>query len=95
MIRNIIGPEIVLERKSKVEEKNIWFFIELINQQLKKNPINKDGSIVVKTPHIIDVDFLDRIVSMYKDAGWADITCEYVYSSTNEPDWTVATFKIG
>lgn len=93
MIRQVVGPEVIVERSQRLTEQNIWFFIESINQQLRKNPINQDGSINVMTPHLIEESFLHRLIDMYLEAGWSEITYTFVHSTDNDPDWTKAVFK--
>ena len=93
--RQIIGPEVVQNRMKVAQDENVWYFIKRINEQLLKNPINLDGSITVKTYYHVDEDFIKRLIDMYKDAGWGNITYYYTDNDTvnNTMGQTVVTFK--
>lgn len=93
--RQILGPDIIQKRMATAQQKNIWYFVKRVNEQLLRNPINLDGSIDVITYYQVDEDFVKRLVDMYKEAGWNNITYRYTDHdyANNKMGQTIVNFK--
>jgi hypothetical protein len=81
MSRVVIGPEVIDDRISYMDNKSIWYFIELINYGLSVNKVEPDGRINVLLKYNISSDLVDQIVNLYLSKGWADINVTFTGTS--------------
>ena len=79
-MRKVLGPEIIQQRLNIISENNIWTYINKINKQLNTNNIREDGSIDVTANFIVDPDILEKLESMYIEAGWDRMDISYTDS---------------
>jgi len=73
MSKKVISPDILEKRVDYMSTKSIWYYIEILNHGLQVNQVEPTGLIRVRIKYNIDSHFIDQIISIYENAGWAEV----------------------
>ncbi len=88
MSRVVVSPDILVDRQQFMQERSTWYFVDLLNAQLKTGIVNPDGTVNIIIQYNIKEHTVNQIAGFYTDAGWERVDTEWtgpvesIYGST-------------
>jgi len=77
MGREIASPSIISQRIDFISTKSMWFYIDILNEGLKTNKVESNGTIKVVINYNIDNEIIEKIREIYLSVGWKEVNITY------------------